>query len=102
MEADKKLVETRRFEGMYKMIESNSSTKYEKNPENKEIFIYGFKQIETKKWIVIYQSDMRHQFFENDKLFNFCSNKFTNKEIEKKDFNITGWPFITLPKKQLS
>ena len=29
-------------------------------------------------------------------LSNFWSKKFTNKEIEKRDFKITGWPFMTL------
>ena len=33
-----------------------------------------------------------NELYENDKLFNFWSNKFINNEIEKRDFQITGWP----------
>ena len=37
------------------------------------------------------------EFYENDKLINFWSNKFINEEI-KRDFKITGWRFMTLVK----
>ena len=36
------------------------------------------------------------ELFENDKLFNFWSNKFINEGIEKRNFQITGWSFMTL------
>ena len=39
----------RRFERIYNRTEVNSYAKYEANPENKEIFIYGFKRIKTDK-----------------------------------------------------
>ena len=42
------------------------------------------------------QSD---EIYENDKLFNFWYNKFIIKEIEKGEFNITGWSFMTLVKR---
>ena len=35
------------------------------------------------------------ELYENDKLFNFWSNKFINKEIENRNFKLTGWPFMT-------
>ena len=39
------------------------------------------------------------KLFENNNLFNFWSNKFINKEIERRDFQITGYPFMTLIKR---
>ena len=100
MEADKKMVKQRRFERIYNAIESMSYKKYEDIPENKEIFIYGFKHVKTDKidnYVLIgCESD---ELFENDKLYNFWSNKFINKEIENRDFQITGWSFMTLVKR---
>ena len=82
------------------MMESKSYNKNEDISENKEIFVYGFKYVKTDKvdnYILIgCESDV---LYENDKLFNFWSNKFINKEIEKRYFNITGWPFMTLVKR---
>ena len=75
-------------------------TKYENIPENKEIFIYGFKHIKTDKidnYILIgCESD---ELYENNKLFNFWSNKCINKEKEDRDFKMTGYPFMTLVKR---
>ena len=72
-------------------------TKYEDVPENKEIFIYRFQHVKTDtidNYILIgCESD---EFFENKKLFNFWSNKFINEEMRKRKFKITGWPFMTL------
>ena len=97
MKEDYKMIEKRRFERIYNALETMTYTKYEDIPENKEIFIYGFKHVKTDKidnFILIgCESD---ELFENDKLFNFWSNKFINNEIEKRDFQITGWPFMTL------
>ena len=97
MKEDYKMVEKRRFERINDIMEYKSYIKYEDIPENKEIFIYGFKHVKTDKidnYILIgCESD---ELFENDKLFNFWSNKFINTEIEKRDFQITGWPFMTL------
>ena len=81
-------------------MECKSYMKNEDIPENKETNIYGLKHIKTDKldnyksfgW----ESDELH---ENDKLFNFWSNKFINTEIEKKNFKITGWSFVTLIKR---
>ena len=85
MKEDDKMVEKRRFERIYDAIETMSYTKYENISENKEIFIYGLKHIKTDKinnYILIgCESD---KLFENINLFNFWSNKFINKEIEKK------------------
>ena len=97
MKEDYKMVEKRRFERINDIMEYKSYIKYEDIPENKEIFIYGFKRVKTDKIdnhiLIGCGSD---ELFENDKLFNFWSNKFINTEIEKRDFQITGWPFMTL------
>ena len=80
------------------MMEVISFTKYEENPENKEIFTYGFKHIKTDKvdnYILIgCESD---ELYENDKLFNFWS--YMNKEIEMRHFEITGWSSLTVVKR---
>ena len=92
-----RMVEKRRFERINDIMEYKSYIKYEDIPENKEIFIYGFKRVKTDKIdnhiLIGCGSD---ELFENDKLINFWSNKFINTEIEKRDFQITGWPFMTL------
>ena len=97
MKEDDKMVKKRRFERINDMISYKSYIKYEDISENKEIFIYGFKHVKTDKidnYILIgCEAD---ELFENDKLFKFWSNKFINNEIEKRDFQITGWPFMTL------
>ena len=94
------MFEKRRIERINDMITCRSYNKYENIPENREIFFYGFKHVKTDK-IDIYviigcESDV---LYENNKLFNFWSNKFINKEIEKRDFQITGWCFLTSVKK---
>ena len=100
MEEDYKMIEKRRFERIYNAIETMTYTKYEDISENKEIFIYGFKHVKTDKvnnYILIgSESD---ELYENDKLFNFWSNKFINKEIENRNFKLTGCPFMTLVKR---
>ena len=100
MKEDDKMVVKRRFERINNMMESKSYTKNEDISENKEIFIYGFKYVKTDKvdnYILIgCESD---ELSENDKLFNFWSNKFINKEIEIRNFEVTGWPFMTLVKR---
>ena len=96
MEACKKMVRKRRFERIYNAIEAMTYTKYEDIPENREIFIYGFKHVKTNKvnnYILIgCESD---ELYENDKLFNFWSNKSLNEEKQKRKFKITAWPFMT-------
>ena len=100
MKEDYKMIEKRRFERIYNAIETMTYTKYEDISENKEIFIYGFKHVKTDKvnnYILIgSESD---ELYENDKLFNFWSNKFINKEIENRNFKLTGCPFMTLVKR---
>ena len=100
MKEDYKRVEKRRFERINDMKTHKSYIKYEDVPENKEIFIYGFKHVQTDKVdnciLIGCESD---EIFETDKLFNFWSNKFINNEIEKRDFQTTGWPFMTLVKR---
>ena len=100
MKEDYKMIEKRRFERISNSIESMTSTKYENISKNKEIFIYGLKHVKTDKidnYILIgSESD---ELFENNKLFNFWSNNFINNEIENKNFQITGWPFMTLVKR---
>ena len=85
---------------MFVKIKKAQIYTYPKRSENKEIFIYGFKHVKTDKidnYILIgCESD---EFFENNKLFNFWSNKYINNEIEKRNFQISGWPFMTLVKR---
>ena len=82
------------------MMDCKSYTKNEDIPENKEIFIYSFKHVKTDKVnnyiLITCESDELH---ENDKLFNIWSNKLINKEIENRNFKSTGWPFMTLVKR---
>ena len=95
---DYKMTVQRRFERIFDMMmDCKSYIKNEDISENKEIFIYGFKHVKTDKidnYILIgCESD---ELFENDKLFNFWSNKFINEEVQKRKFKITRWPFMTL------
>ena len=80
------MVVNRRFERINNMMECKSCIKKEDIPENKEIFIHGFKHVKTDKidnFILIgCESD---ELYENDKLFNFWSNNSVNKETEKRD-----------------
>ena len=101
MEEDDKMIKQRRFERIYNMMSDfKTYIKYEDIPENKEIFIYSFKHIKTDKVdnyiLITSESDELH---ENDKLFNIWSNKLINKEIENRNFKLTGWPFMTLVKR---
>ena len=100
MKEDYKMVVKRRFERIRNMMDYKSYTKNEDIPENKEIFIYSFKHVKTEKVnnyiLIACESDELH---ENDKLFNIWSNKLINKEIENRDFKLTGWPFMTLVKR---
>ena len=101
MKEDDKMVVKRRFERIYiMMLDFKSYIKYEDLPENKEIFIYSFKPVQTNKVenyiLIASESDELH---ENDKLFNIWSNKLINKEIENRNFKLTGWPFMTLVKR---
>ena len=60
----------------------------------------SFKHVKTEKVnnyiLIASESDELH---ENDKLFNIWSNKLINKEIENRNFKLTGWPFMTLVKR---
>ena len=98
---DDKMVVKRRFEGIYSMMDCKPFMKSEDIPQNREIFIHRFKHIKTHKVgnciILGCKSD---ELYENDKLPNFRSNKYKNKEIERKDFKVTGWSFMTLVKKK--
>ena len=89
----------RRFERIYNLMECKPYIKNEDNPENKEIFVHGSKHTETDKldnYILIgCESD---ELYENEIPFNFWSNNFIKKEIEKNEFKITGWSFIALVK----
>ena len=100
MKEDDKMVVKRRFERIRNMMDYKSYIKYEDIPENKEIFIYSFKPVKTDKVenyiLIASESDELH---ENEKLFNIWSNKLINKEIENRNFKLTGWPFITLVKR---
>ena len=97
---DYKRVEKRLFGRINDMITCKSYIRYEDIPENNEIFVYGYKHIKSDKidnYILIgCESD---EIYENNKLFNFWSNKFIIEEIQKRKFKITGWPFMTLVKR---
>ena len=100
MKEDDKMVVKKRFERIYNMMEVKSHTKYEEIPANKEIFVYGFKHNKTEKvdsFILI--GCESEELCENHKLFNFWSNKFINKEIEMRNFKLTGWFSMTLVKR---
>ena len=100
MEEDDKIIVKRRFERIRNMMDYKSYTKNEDIPENKEIFVYSFKHVKTDKVnnyiLIASESDELH---ENDKLFNIWSNKLINKEIENRSFELTGWAFMTLVKR---
>ena len=80
--AEKPLIQKRRFERKYSMIICKSYKKNEDIPESKEIIVYGFKHNRTDKidkYILIgLKSD---ESYENDKLFNFWTNKFISQVI---------------------
>ena len=92
LSAEKPMIEKRRFETIKNVIACSFYIKNEDNPENKVIFVYGFKQIRTDKvdiYIIIgCESD---GLYENNKLFNFWSNKFIKEEIEKRKLKMTEW-----------
>ena len=100
MKEDDKMIIKRRFERIRNMMDYKSYTKNEVLPENKEIFVYSFKHVKTNKVnnyiLIASESDELH---ENDKLFDIWSNKLINKEMENRNFKITGWPFKTLVKR---
>ena len=100
MKEDNKMVIQRRFERtINKMLDFKSYIKYEDIPENKEINNYAFKHDKTDKIdnYVLIGCDSG-ELLENNKLFNFWSDKFINNELENRYFKITGWPFMTLVK----
>ena len=86
------MIQKRLFETINNVIACNFYIKNEDNPENKVIFVYGFKRIRTDKvdkYIIIgCESD---GLYENNKLFNFWSNKFIKEEIEKRKLKMTEW-----------
>ena len=100
MKEENQMVVKRRFERIYKMMECKSYMKNKDIPENKELFVYGFKHIKSDKidiYIAVgWESD---KTYGNDKLFNFWCNKFINKEREMRNFKSTGWSFMTLFKR---
>ena len=83
------------------MMECGSYMKNKYLPENKNIFLYGFKHIKTDKIdinvLIGCESD---EYCENYKLLKFWSNKCIIKEIEMRNFKTTGWPFMTLVKRK--
>ena len=95
MKQDDEMVMKRRFEMINYKMDVNFYSKNEKIPENKEIFIYGFKHNGAKKvdnYILIgFESDEK---YENDKLFNFWSNKFFFKKRSTENrFQGNGFAF---------
>ena len=67
---------------------------------NNEMFVFGlkhFKTVEVDNHKLIGCESV--EFYENDKLSNFWSNEFIKREIEKRDFKITEWFFMTIVKR---
>ena len=89
--AEKPMVGKRRFERRNIVITCITYMKHKDVPGNKRIFAYEFKPNETDKIdkhiSVGCESD---DIYESYKLFNFLSNRFVNREIENRDFKITG------------
>ena len=82
------------------MIACKSYIKIEDNPENKGIYIYGFKHIKTDEIdIVILIGPESDVINVNVKLLNFWSNKFLNEELKNRYFKTTGWSFMTIVKR---
>ena len=81
-------------------MKCKSYMKNEDVPENKEIFVYGFRLVKTDELdnYMLFGCKL-DEIFEYDKLFNFWSVKFINKEIEMRNFKKTGCPFMTLVKR---
>ena len=81
-------------------MEYKSYLKNEDFPENEEIFVYGFKHVKTDKVDnhIIFRCES-DELYENDKLFNFWTDKFINKGIEMRNFKIPGRSFLTLFKR---
>ena len=97
MKEDDKVVVKRHFEWIVNLTECKSYIKNEDILEDKDLLFNGFKHIKRdrvdKYNLIGCKSD---ELYENDKLFNFWSNTFISKEVEKRDFKITGWSFLTL------
>ena len=74
------MIENRRFERINNMIACKSYMKHENVPENKEVFVYGFKHIKTDKIdnyeLIGSESDELNE----NKLINFCSSNFMNRD----------------------
>ena len=91
------MVVKRRFGRIHFAIESTAYTKNEVFTENEEVFIYGFKHFETDKVynfiLIVCKSD---ELYENVKLFNIWSIKSIKKEIDMRIFEITGWFFMKI------
>ena len=100
MKEDNKMIVKRRFERIRNMMDYKTYTKNEDIPENKEKFVYSFKHVKTDKLnnyiLIACESD---ELYENDKLFNIWSNNLINKEIQNRNFKLTGWPFMSLVKR---
>ena len=84
------------------MMEVYCYTKYEDLPGNKDLFIYGFKNIKSDKIdnYILIGCDWREKF-EIDKIFHFSSDQIINEEIENKIFKLTGWFFMNLVKRNI-
>ena len=87
MKEDYKMVVKTRFERIYNRMEGKSYIKHEDIPENKEIFVYGFRHIQADKvdnYILIGCESA--ELYENNILLNFWSNKIICKENEMRSF----------------
>ena len=102
LQEDGRMVVERRFKRRYDMMKCKSYLINEGIAENKEIVVFGFKDIGTKMVNYILKGCESEDLCEKDKLLIFWSKIFRKKEIEKRKFKLTGWLFMTLVKKSTS
>ena len=87
---EKPMIDKRRFERENGMITCKFYMKNEDIPENKEIFVYGFRHIKADKVdnFILFGCEL-DEIYEFHKLFHLWSKTFLNKEIKKRNFKIT-------------
>ena len=95
--AEEPTIENKRFERINTMMACKSYIKNKDFPENKKIFITGFKHIKTDEYIPIGCDS--EEIYENEKRIHFWSDKLLNEEIEKRDFIVTRWLFLNSVKR---
>ena len=102
LDAEKRMIDKRRFRRKNSMTECKSYMKHEDAPEKKELFVYGFKHTKTDKidnyTLIGSESDDLNK---NIELISFWSSEFANKEMEIRIFGVPVWLFLSLVKKTI-